>query len=247
MNNEEQQIEKLKEYKKSLITEVATKGLDKNAPMKDSGVQWIGKIPKHWKEKKVKFIVDRISKGKGITKDEIREDGNTCCVRYGEIYSKYNYSFDKCISRTNDNFIEPKEYFEYGDILCAGTGELIEEIGKSIVYLGKEKCLAGGDIIIIKHKQEPRFLNYALNSIYAQIQKSAGKIKLKVVHISASDIGNIILAIPPIDEQEKIADYIDSKSSYINKLMEIKKKKINELTEYKKSLIYEYVTGKKEV
>lgn len=247
LENEERQIEKLKEYKQALITEVVTKGLDKNAKMKDSGVEWIGKIPKHWEEKKVKFIVDRINKGKGIAKDEIREDGDTCCVRYGEIYSKYNYGFDKCISRTNDSIIDSKEYFEFGDILCAGTGELIEEIGKSIVYLGKEKCLAGGDIIIIKHKQEPRFLNYALNSIYTQIQKSIGKMKLKVVHISASDIGNIILAFPSIPEQKRIADYIDNKCDSINKLIEIKKDKINKLNDYKKSLIYESVTGKKEV
>lgn len=247
IDNEKLQIEKLKEYKQSLITEVVTKGLDKNVEMKDSGIEWIGKIPKHWEIIKLKFVAKSIIKGKGITKDEVKEDGDIYCVRYGEIYSKYNYSFEKCISKTTEDLIEPKEYFTTGDILCAGTGELLEEIGKNIVYLGKDKCLAGGDIIIVKHNQESRFLNYALNSDYSQTQKSAGKMKLKVVHISATDIGNIILAIPPINEQKKIADYLDEQNCNIDKIKELKLRKINKLSEYKKSLIYEYVTGKREV
>lgn len=139
------------------------------------------------------------------------------------------------------------QYFNYGDILFAGTGELVEEIGKNIVYLGEQECLAGGDIIVLRHKQNPVFLNYALYALCSQMQKSYGKAKLKVVHISASEIGNIFIALPPIMEQQQIADYLDKKCADIDKLISIKQQKIEKLQEYKKSLIYEYVTGKKEV
>ena len=136
---------------------------------------------------------------------------------------------------------------DLGDILFAGTGELVEEIGKNIVYLGETECLAGGDIVVLRHKQNPVFLNYALYATHSQMQKSCGKAKLKVVHISASEIGNIYVALPPIEEQKQIADYLDKKCADIDSLISIKQQKIEELKEYKKSLIYEYVTGKKEV
>ena len=142
--------------------------------------------------------------------------------------------------------LSPK-HIQYGDILFAGTGELIEEIGKNIVFLGNEPCLAGGDIVVLRHKQNPKFLNYALNSTYSQIQKSKGKAKLKVIHISATDIGNILISIPPIKEQKEIADYLDHKCSEIESIISSKKQQLETLAEYKKSLIYEYVTGKKEV
>lgn len=246
ISNQEQQIEKLKQYKQSLITEVVTKGLNPNVPMKDSGVKWIGMIPKHWIVKRTKFVANALEKGKGITKEEVISDGNIQCVRYGEIYTKYNQGFTDCVSRTNLEIIQPHQFFEHGDILFAGTGELVEEIGKNVVYLGNEKCLAGGDIIVMKHHQDPAFLNYALNSIYSQKQKSYGKAKLKVVHISADNIGNVKIALPPLNEQQRIATYLDNKCAKIDRLIAIKQEKINKLNDYKKSLIYEYVTGKKE-
>lgn len=245
--NQKAQIEKLKAYKQSLITEVVTKGLNPNVPMKSSGVEAIGSIPQHWKIYRTKFVADAIFKGNGITKDEVVEDGDIQCIRYGEIYSKYDGSFEKTYSRTNESAITSPQYISSGDILFAGTGELVEEIGKNVVYTGKEPCLAGGDIIVLKHSQNPIFLNYALYCTSSQTQKSKGKAKLKVVHISASEIGNVIIALPPLDEQNAIAEYLDKKCEHISRLIEIKKKKIESLTQYKKSLIYEYVTGKKEV
>lgn len=244
---QEQMIEELKAYKQSVITEAVTKGLNPDVPMKDSGIDWIGEIPEHWDVKKVKYIADNISKGNGITKEEVFIDGDVPCVRYGEIYSKYNGAFTQCFSLTKREIIQTPRYFYKGNLLFAGTGELVEEIGKNIVYLGEIPCLAGGDIIILAHYQEPSFLNYALNSFYAQTQKSRGKAKLKVVHISASEIGSIRVLLPPLFEQSSIASFLDAKCSDIDSLIAIKQQKIEELKEYKKSVIYEYVTGKKEV
>lgn len=241
---QEQMIEKLKAYKQSVITEAVTKSLDPNAKLVPSGIDWIGDIPEGWEVIKIKYIADKIFKGNGITKEEVFVDGDTPCVRYGEIYSKYSQSFMSCFSATKLGIQKSPQFFHQGDILCAGTGELVEEIGKSIVYLGKQKCLAGGDIIVIQHHQNPSFLNYALNSNYAQTQKSRGKAKLKVVHISAFEIGSTFILLPPLSEQETIATYLDEKCADIDRLIALKQQKIEKLKDYKKSVIYEAVTGK---
>lgn len=255
IQNQQQVIEKLKTYKQSLITEAVTgkikiqngKVCGKYQSYKESGVEWIGKIPSEWKCKRLKFIVNSFKKGNGITKDEVFVNGDTPCVRYGELYTKYNYSFTECFSKTRKDVLQTLQYFSYGDILFTCTGELIEEIGKNTVYLGNEKCLAGGDLIIVSHSQNPSFLSYALNSNYAQTQKSMGKAKLKVVHISAREIGNILTILPPIEEQERIANFLDKQCIAIESSIEKKQNLIEKLTEYKKSLIYECVTGKKEI
>ena len=244
---ENQQIKKLKEYKQAVITEAVTRGLDKKTPLKDSGVEWIGKIPEGWSIKRAKFIAEEFIKGSGITKEDVVIDGDIPCVRYGEIYTKYDNYFDECITRTNLSNVPSPTFIEKGDLLFTCTGELVEEIGKNILYLGEEKCLAGGDIIVMKHKQHPGFINYAMNCTRSQMQKSYGKAKLKVVHISSLGIGNVFVCLPSYAEQKNISDYLDNFTKSINEIIFIKQQKIERLSEYKKSLIYEYVTGKKEV
>ena len=255
IQNQQQVIEKLKAYKQSLITEAVTgkvkiengKVCGEYESYKDSGVEWIGKIPSGWEIKKLKYIADSFSKGSGITKEEIVINGDTPCVRYGELYTKYDYHFTECQTRTNLGIIETPKYFSHGDVLFTCTGELVEEIGKSIAYLGNEKCLAGGDIIVLKHSQDPMFMGFALDSKYVQGQKSFGKTKLKVVHISSGEIARLLIVLPPKEEQKEIADYLDKKCTAIDTAIEQKQNLIEKLTEYKKSLIYECVTGKKEI
>ena len=255
IQNQQQIIEKLKAYKQSLITEAVTgkvkiensKVCGEYESYKDSGVEWIGKIPSGWEVKKLKYIADSFSKGSGITKEEIVINGDIPCVRYGELYTKYDYHFTECQTRTNLGIIETPKYFSHGDVLFTCTGELVEEIGKSIAYLGNEKCLAGGDIIVLKHSQDPMFMGFALDSKYVQGQKSFGKTKLKVVHISSGEIARLLIVLPPKEEQKEIADYLDKKCTAIDTAIEQKQNLIEKLTEYKKSLIYECVTGKKEI
>ena len=247
IKNEESQIEKLKAYKQVLISEVVTKGLDPNVPMKDSGIEWIGRIPENWMVKRTKYLVNLIYKGSNITKEMLSAEGNIECVRYGDIYSKYDFSFKNPNTRT---FIEkvssPVQCKKY-DVLCAGTGELVDEIGKNIIYLGDEPCLVGSDIICLRSKINGLFFNYALNSNYSQKQKSYGKSKLTVVHIYPSEIQNIYLAVPPENEQIRISTFIDSFIIKINSLIELRNLKIQKLKLYRQSMIYEYVTGKREV
>jgi len=156
-------------------------------------------------------------RGAGIKRDQVTEDGIPC-VRYGEIYTSYNYHFDKCKSFTNEDIISPKKYFEHGDILFAITGESVEEIGKSIAYMGYEKCLSGGDIVVMKHSQNPRYISYALSTKSSIKQKGLGKTKLKVVHTNVPSLKAIRMPIPSLEEQEQIATTLDTLSEKISQL-----------------------------
>lgn len=169
--------------------------------------------------KKLDDIATEIYRGAGIKRDEVTEKGIQC-VRYGEIYTSYNIWFDTCISHTIENKIASKKYFEKGDILFAITGESVEEIAKSCAYVGDEKCLAGGDIVVMKHKQNPKYLAYALATTNAQMQKSKGKVKSKVVHSSVPAIKEIVIPIPSLEEQQRIVDILDRFDKLCNDLSE---------------------------
>ena len=148
-------------------------------------------------------------RGSGITRKQISSTG-TPCVRYGEIYTTYGRWFEKCVSYTDESAISNKKYFEHGDILFAITGESVDEIAKSTAYLGNHKCLAGGDTVILKHREDPKYLSYALSTMAAQRQKSKGRVKSKVVHSSVPEIGKIRIPLPPLPVQREIVRILDT-------------------------------------
>ena len=160
-------------------------------------------------------IATDIYRGAGITRDQVTTDGISC-VRYGEIYTTYGIWFDKCVSHTHLEDIPSRKYFEHGDILFAITGESVEDIAKSTAYVGDEKCLAGGDIVVMKHKQNPKFLSYVLSTTDAQKQKGKGKVKSKVVHSSVPAISEITIPLPTLEEQERIVKILDRFDSLCN-------------------------------
>ena len=154
-------------------------------------------------------------RGVGIKKDEVSKDGISC-IRYGEIHTTYNVWFDKCVSHTDESLQPSKKYAEYGDILFAITSEDIPMIGNSVAYLGKEKILVGGDIVVMKHKQNPKYLSYALSTADAVMQKGKGKVKSKVVHTNVPSLKEITIPIPSLAEQEKIANILDRFDTLVN-------------------------------
>ncbi|MGD1818802.1 MAG: restriction endonuclease subunit S [Pleomorphochaeta sp.] len=166
-----------------------------------------------WKE--LGEISTEMYRGAGIKRDQVTPDGIPC-VRYGEIYTKYNIWFEKCFSHTTKDVIKNKKYFEYGDVLFAITGESVEEIAKSCVYVGNKKCLAGGDMVVMKHEQNPKYLAYALSTTNARIQKSKGRVKSKVVHSNVDAIKKIKIPVPPLAEQERIVKILDKFDTLTN-------------------------------
>lgn len=174
-------------------------------------------MKKGWEYKKLGEIATEMYRGSGIKRDQITNDGCPC-VRYGEIYTTYNYWFDKCVSHTNESLIKPNKYFENGDILFAITGESVEDIGKSIAYIGNEKCLAGGDIVVMKHRENAKYLSYALAAPNSIRQKGFGKTKLKVVHTNVPSLKDIEIPVPPLPEQQRIVNYLDTQFAKIDQL-----------------------------
>ena len=167
--------------------------------------------------KKIGDVATDVFRGSGIKKDQVTSTGIPC-VRYGEIYTKYNLWFDSCFSHTSESLITNKKYFEHGDILFAITGESVEDIAKSCAYVGNEKCLAGGDIVVVKHNQNPKYLSYALSTTNARLQKSSGKVKSKVVHASTESIKGITIPVPPLDVQRQIVQILDRFDALCNDL-----------------------------
>ena len=176
-----------------------------------------------------------IYRGAGITRDQVTVDG-TPCVRYGEIYTTYGVWFDKCVSHTDEAKLTSKKYFEYGDVLFAITGESVDDIAKCCAYIGHEKCLAGGDIVVLKHNQDPKYLSYVLATTDARQQKSKGKVKSKVVHSSVPAIREIKA---PIEIQREIVRILDD---YTENIVELQNQLTAEITARQKQ--YEFYRDK---
>ena len=148
-------------------------------------------------------------RGAGIKKDEIGQEGIPC-IRYGEIHTIYKIWFDKCVSHTDETKQPSKKYADYGDILFAITSEDIPFIGNSVAYMGKERIMVGGDIVVMKHTQNPKYISYALSTIDAIKQKGKGKVKSKVVHTSVPSLQQIVIPVPPLPVQEEIVRILDA-------------------------------------
>ena len=185
----EKKIELLKEQKTALINQCVTKGLNPNVEKKDSGLEWIGEIPSHWQLLRLNNL-GRFSKGKGITKDKIKVNGNKC-IRCGEIYTTYELRFNRTRSFIDDDTSNESVLATKGVLLFTGDGESLEEIGKCIVYEGEEELYLGGGSNVFTPKQEkviPIYLSYVMNSESVIYQKSIqGKGEI-VVHIYSKQL-----------------------------------------------------------
>lgn len=233
----------LNEKKQALINECVTKGLDKNVNFKDSGIEHLGAIPTHWEVRRLATF-GKFSKGGNISRQDLVENGEQALL-YGDIYMNYEISTSFLDSQISTNTSPSATPIYRGDILFAGSGETKEDIGKNIVYLGNDRAFVGGDVIIFRQKENNAlFLSYALNTKYAKFYKgieSKGEI---IVHIYASNLKDIKIPLPPIEEQKQIAEFLDSEISKIDSIIEKIKKQIELIKEYKNSLINQAVCGR---
>lgn len=215
---ENQQIEKLKEYKQAVITEAVTKGLDKSAPMKDSGVDWIGEIPEEWRICRIKNVAN-ISNGKEIE----AEGGGVPVYGSGGIF-KYT---DKPLFSGTSLLLGRKGTIDK-PMLVQGDFWTVD----TMFYTSEIRNIA------------PNYLYYCAKSLICFDFFKSGSV---LPSMTQSELNNIFITYPNFLTQNQIVEYLDEKCKKIDSLIEIKQKKIDELNDYKKSLIYEYVTGKKEV
>lgn len=230
-------MESAKEYKKAVITEAVTKGLDKDAKMKDSGVEWIGEIPEGWKVVRFKRIAsiksnlvqpDKYMKYPQIAPDNIEKDT-------GRLLSHQTVEESGVISGNH--------LFYRGQILYS---KIRPNLNKLTVAPFDGLCSA--DMYPIESKLPTLFMVYSMLSTYFVSQVSLIiQDRVKMPKINQEELGEIKVAVPSQQEMLTIADYLDSKCSEIDALLQNYEYQIATLEEYKKSLIYEYVTGKKEV
>ena len=230
-------MESAKEYKKAVITEAVTKGLDKDAKMKDSGVEWIGEIPDGWKVVRFKHIAsiksnlvqpDKYMKYPQIAPDNIEKDT-------GRLLSHQTVE--------ESGIISGNHLFYRGQILYS---KIRPNLNKLTVAPFDGLCSA--DMYPIESKLPIIFMVYSMLSAYFVSQVSLIiQDRVKMPKINQEELGEIKVVVPSQQEMLTIADYLDSKCSEIDALLQNYEDQIATLEEYKKSLIYEYVTGKKEV
>ena len=237
----------LEEERQAVIHQAVTRGLDPNVKLKDSGVEWLGDVPEHWETARLGSL-GRFSKGNGGTKEDEVSAG-VPCIRYGDIYTSHKYFITA--SRA---YIEPEKTSQYtplrfGDILFAGSGETIEEIGKSAVNLIKEPSYSGGDVIIFRPtvRMNAEFTGYATDSPAAQLQKSVMGRGFTVMHIYGNQLKNLQLAIPPIHEQANIVEHISQGTGRIDNAASQAHRQIDLMNEYRTRLIADVVTGQLDV
>ncbi len=242
IENQRAQIEKLKEYKQSVITEAVTKGLDPSAPMKDSGIEWLGKIPMNWNVMATKNLF-RIISGSTPKSDNIDFwDGDIIWITPSDFSTEdvFVYHGKRNISlqglKSCSTALVPKNSIIFSKRAPIGL----------VVINGNELCTNQGCLSCVNiTNQNIKFFYYTMSICTEQYEILGSGTTFK--EISAKDFANFKLPCPTKDEQRQIADYLDKKCAEIDKLIAIKQQKIETLTEYKKSLIYEYVTGKKQV
>ena len=243
---QQKMIDLLNERKQIIINRAVTKGLNPNAKMKDSGVEWIGEVPEGWEVRRMGSLGE-FSKGGNISRDDLQEYGK-CAILYGDIYTKYNIQTAIVRNHISEKVAEKSVRISKGDILMTSSGETKEDIGKTIVYLGNEEAFIGGDVILFRQQNnDSTFLSYALNSQYAKdyrYKESKGEI---IVHIYASSLKRLYLALPPIEEQIKVVNYLDGQIDAIDNEIEVINKQISLLQERKQIIINEVVTGKVKV
>lgn len=235
--NVQAQIEKLKAYKQSLITEVVTKGLDPTVPMKDSGVEWIGKIPAAWDTVRVKQLLrerkERSAKGK--------EEPLSMSQKVGLVPTK---TLD-AIPNPASSYVGAKLAF-VNDLVF---NKLKAHLG--VFSVSKYDGLVSPDYAVYYSTGvvDLKYLEYLFKTpqCISEFRKRSTGIAAGLTRLYTDGLFAIECPLPPKDEQQAIVAYLDGKWAQIDRLIAIKQAKIEKLEQYKKSLIYEYVTGKREV
>lgn len=229
------QIDALEQYKRSVITETVTKGLNHDAEMGDSNIQWIGMMPAHWSCIRGKYIL------KYVQKPVREDDGVITCFRDGEVTLRSN--------RREEGFTMADKEIGYqgidvGDLVVHGMDGFAGSIG-----ISDSRGKASPVLNVLETDQNKRYIMYFLRSMaYSDVFLAlATGIRVRSCDLRWNKLAELFYPVPPLEEQNAIVEHIDAVIQKTNEVIAQKKEQLAVLDEYKKSLIYEYVTGKKEV
>lgn len=233
---QERQIENLKEYKQSLVSNIFKNRV------------WDRIEEDTYREQKYKPIhqLCKIIRGNSpYTKDDLSESGDYVGLQYGKTY-KVEIVDDNFDFYVSDKFMKKDQIVIHDDVILISTSETIEDLGHTCYYARNDEGLLGGEQFVLRpsaNNIKGKYLYYASLVFTKKLKKY--HTGLKVYRFNSNHINNIFLDIHSFSEQEKTIKYLDKKFNQINTLIRHTTDKIEKLNEYKKSLIYEYVTGKK--
>ena len=238
----QKQIEILEQYKKSVITETVTKGLDPNVKMKDSGIEWISEVPEEWKIKRIKYMFNVVSGSTPKSDNFDYWDGDVIWITPADYKT-----LDKHIGNSSRNIsklglqscsttLVPKESIIFSKRAPIGTVAIA-----AVNLCTNQGCLS----CIPKQEVYSLFYYYVMSIATEDFELKGSGTTFK--EISTTAFNDSQLPFPPFSVQQQIASYLDSKCSKLDELMRLKNQQLETLMQYKKSLIYEYVTGKREV
>lgn len=237
-------IDKLKEYKQAVITEAVTKGLDPDAPMKDSGIEWIGMIPEHWNVPEIKYLVRIASGGTPDRNNHEYWKGNIPWIKTGELQNDIITNAEEYITEEGLNN-SSAQVFNINTILVAMYGQGKTRGMTALLKTPASTNQACAGLTVTNSNVQIEYLWQCLIGAYDAIRSEAAGSGQP--NLSATLIGNFHIALPPIEEQVLIVEYIKDRTVEIKSTIHKAEKLLEKLTEYKKSLIYEAVTGKMEV
>ena len=244
----EEQIQKLKDYRASLIYETVTKGLDKTVPMKDSGIDWIGQVPQGWGVKRLKYLVNKIGSGKTpLGGSEIFEETGILFIRSQNVHNGLIQLEDKS-TYINRNIHRQMigTSVEKNDILLNITGASIGRVAKYDLdveaNVNQHVCIIRCDRFVL-----PDYLMYFIMSEFGQFMIKIHQISGNREGLSFDNIGNFKIIIPDLDYQYKISQYLNKKMLIINQMIKTKDQQIENINKQRQTLIYDYVTGKRRV
>lgn len=224
------------------LTGVAT-GLPIYAEMKDSGVEWLGRVPAHWEVRRIGQL-GHLSKGRGGSKEDETAAG-VACVRYGDLYTTHEYFIHSSRSAVPERVADEYSRIEFGDVLFATSGETLDEIGKSAVNLIHSRAVCGGDILLFRCKRQAnaRYLGYATGSRSATAQKARMGRGITVMHVYGNQLKRLAVPFPPLPEQSAIVRYLDHMNRRIRRAIRSRERLVELLAEQKQAAIEQAVTG----
>ena len=238
----QEEVNTLEEYKKSVITEAVTKGLDPNVEMKDSGYEWLGMMPVQWALQKGKYLfVQKNDRGNAINLQLLSPTQNYGVIPQSLYEELSGFNAVKLNDKTDFNQLKTVHKGAYVISLRSFQGGFEYSEYEGVVSPAYQVFYPVVNI-------DDRYYKYFFKTqIFIDKMNSYTMSLRDGKNIAFADFGNTYIPYPPKDEQHKIADYLDEETSRINGSIDAKKRQLDVIEEYKKSLIYEYVTGKKEV
>ena len=243
---QEKLIELLEEQRKSIISHAVTKGLNPDAPMKVSGVEWLGEVPSHWDFKRLDSISKIVRGNSAFAKGDLLDAGQYVALQYGKTYKvdEIDSSFN---SYVNQEFFKDSQVAEFGDVVLISTSETLEDLGHSCFYARHDFGLIGGEQFLLKPNDQAfgKYLYYATKAFSSYLQRYATG--LKVFRFNLDDLKKIYIPDISLVDQQKIANFLDQETSRIDLLVLKQNELIQKLKEYRSSIISHAVTGKIDV